>query len=329
MLTRRTTSLLFAALAIAALAPAANAQGRPAHPSATSSVPLATALTGPARDAYTAAKLLMVNNDFQGALTKFQQAYDLSKDPRLLFNMAICEKDLHAYARMQRLLEQYEREAGDAMPADQRALVDSALAAIKGLVGAVKVTLSADGATVALDGESVGTSPLNGPILVDLGKHTLSVHMTGFEPVEKALDVSGGGVTEVVLALTPTPHLADVTIAAEDGAAVAIDGKVVGSGQFHGQVASGPHTVRVTEGGKVAFVSEVVLRDGETRTLEVTLREDRHPLIWPWVVGGVVVAAGAVVGGYFLFQPSSTTTAVPPGKLGVGSVQLSSVSRLR
>jgi hypothetical protein len=314
-------------LALAALAPPARAQ-RPARPP----VALADVLTGAAKDAYNAGKLLLVNSDFQGALTKFQQAYDLSKDPRLLYNMAICQKNLHAYARMQKLLLQYERDAGAAMAPDQRVLVDSALAAIAGLVGAVQITLvpagASDGATVQVDGEPAGTTPLRDAIIVDLGKHTIRVQKDGFDPLERTVDISGGGATQVSLTLAATVHDADLTVAAEDGATVSIDERVVGSGQYHAKVPAGPHAVRVTEPGRLPFSTELVLRDAETRTLEVTLREDRHALIWPWVVGGVVVAAGAVVGGYFLFQPSNTTTPVPPGKLGVGSVQLSSL-RLR
>ena len=42
-----------------------------------------------------------------GAYAKFGQAYDLSKDPRLLFNMAICMRNQHDYARMQGLLVRY------------------------------------------------------------------------------------------------------------------------------------------------------------------------------------------------------------------------------
>ena len=82
--------------------------------------PLSQALTGPARDAYTSAEILSRNNDFAGALSKYRQAYELSKDPRLLFNMALCERSLHAYARMQSLLVQYKREAATSIGADER-----------------------------------------------------------------------------------------------------------------------------------------------------------------------------------------------------------------
>ena len=318
---RRTRIALAVVLACNLLASTSLAQTRGTAVAAPPT--LKETLHGPAKDAYDSARLLLANNDFAGALAKFQQAYDLSKDPRLLYNMAICSKNMRGYARMQTLLEQYERDAGASMTPDERAAVDTALAAIKGLVGALKLTVSPNGATVLIDGATVGTSPLKDPLFVDLGAHTLSVRLPGFESVEKQIGVEGGSVTELSIALTATAHVANLVISADEAATVLIDGKVTGNGKYHGKIASGPHTVRVTEPGKVAFQSDVDLRDGETRTLEVTFEDEKHggPL-WPWIVGGAAVVAGGVIGSYLLLKPSDTTTAPPLGKLG--GVQFSS-----
>ncbi|MGH7297676.1 MAG: hypothetical protein ACRELB_22250 [Polyangiaceae bacterium] len=81
---------------LVAFAPTALAQGgRPARPPAgapppTSVKPLAQTLTGDAKAAYDAAKLLVGDGDFAGAAIKFQAAYDQSNDARLLWNIAAC-----------------------------------------------------------------------------------------------------------------------------------------------------------------------------------------------------------------------------------------------
>jgi hypothetical protein len=325
------------AFGLALVAPAASAQvpqpppaARPAStvapaPPVPTPPSLADTLQGQARDAFGAARLLLANNDFQGALIKFQQAYSLSNDPRLLYNMAVCNKNIRAYARMQTLLEQYQREAGASMTPEEQTLVRSALASIKdmGLVGTVKLTIHPDGATVLVDGSPVGTAPLREPILVDLGKHTLTVRKDGFEPTDAPLDIAGGNVAELTFSLTATTHLASLGVTADDDAIVMVDGSRVAKGRYQGRLPTGKHVVHVTEAGKVPFDFEVELRDGETRTLDVTLREEQKKLVWPWVVGGVVVGAGLVVGGYFLLAPSSTTIVpVPAGNLTPGSVTL-------
>ena len=257
------------------------------------------------------------------ALTKYRQAYELSKDPRLLFNMAICEKNLRGYARMQSLLQQYRREAGSSISPDDRATVEGVLAATKNLVGAVRLATSEGGASVAVDGEPAGTTPLAQPLVIDLGKHVVVVKKDGFETFERAVEVPGGGEVTVNVTLVPQIHASHLVVATEADATIVIDNAVAGTGRFDGKLSPGTHDVRVTEPGKTPYKAEIELKDGEMRTVQVTLADERHGgALWPWLVGGAAVAAGAAVGGYFLFKPRDETASVPPGKLGAAQFSL-------
>jgi hypothetical protein len=111
----------------------------------------------------------------------------------------------------------------------------------------------------------------------------------------------------------------------DDEATLIIDDKVVGKGQFDAHLAPGMHRVRFTAPGKEPYQADIGLRDGEVRTLDITLVSQRHAVIWPWVVGGAVLAAGAAVGGYFLLKPKETTEPFPTGP--AGSVQFASFGR--
>ena len=267
--------------------------------------PLDQALQGPAHDAYTYAKVLFENGDFQGALAKYRQAYEQSKDPRLLYNMALCERNLRAYARTQGLLQRYKSESGAALSGEQKASIDAALSAIQNLVGKVTLNVSEAGATVTVDGETVGETPLATPIVLDLGKHPISVRKPGFEPAEQSFEVTGGGEATVAIKLVAQAHLAHLTIVADNAATVVIDEKTAARGRFDGPLAPGTHDVSVTESGKTPYEAQVDLRDGEARSVELTLQDEKHTnAIWPWVVGGAAVAAGAAVGGYLLFRSS-------------------------
>jgi hypothetical protein len=326
------SSRLAAALAIAlslSAAPARAQTPEPVGPAQSTPSSLGDSLQGSAKEAYESASLLLRNNDFAGAITKFQQAYDLSKDPRLLYDMAVCHKSLHAYARMKTLLERYEREAGVRMPVDARARVDAALAAIAKLVGAVKLSVLPDGATVLLDGAPLGTTPLAEPAVVDLGMHTLSIHKEGYEPVEQPVDVAGGSVADLKVTLAPAgARLAELVVKTDEAATVGIDGRIGATGRYQEKLPPGSHTIRVIEPGKISYQADVELRPGETRTMDVTLQDEKHTVSWPLIAGGVALVAAAVVGGYFLLDSSSTTTTTTPVPAGkVGGVQLSSVRR--
>jgi hypothetical protein len=287
--------------------------------------PLVESLQGSAKDAYTSARLLFDNNDFAGAVTKYEQAYGLSKDPRLLFDMAICQKNLRDYARMQNLLRQYVREAGNAISAEDKSAVEGALAAIKNLVATLKFAVSEAGATVVLDGDLIGVTPLGGTRSVNLGKHTIVVKKAGFDKVEKTIDVVGGSEMEVAVTLSPEVHLAHLVVATDALATIVIDNATAGKGRFDGQVYPGAHEVRVTEPGKVPYKADIDVRDGETRTLQVTLSDEAKKAIWGWIIGGAVIATGAVVGGYFLFKPKDEKLPVPQGEFG--NVPFASMTR--
>src|SRR5262245_19046704 len=97
-------------------APISYAEGAPAH-----AAPLSEALTGSAKAEYDAGKILYADGDYAGAALKFGSAYDLSKDPRLLWNMAGAEKNHRHYARVEQLVKRYVSESGAAVNEADRA----------------------------------------------------------------------------------------------------------------------------------------------------------------------------------------------------------------
>jgi hypothetical protein len=201
----------------------------------------------------------------------------------------------------------------------------------------VKVTMDGEVLAERLDGTSLAIDP---------GEHSFRFETPGQEPVTRRLLIqeaqkdrhevivfgtgtalAGSAVAQpAALAGSTVVEPATLAITTDVDATVSLDGSVVGKGRYREKVPSGSHIVRVTETGRLPFESQIELRDGETRTIDVTLREEKHGgLVWPWVVGGIAVAAGAAVGSYFLFQPSNKTTPVPSGTFGSGGTTLSSV----
>jgi hypothetical protein len=288
----------------------------PKPPAKTAAQVLAETLKGPARAAYDSARLLVTNGDFVSALAKFKEAYDTSNEPELLYDMAICEKNLKHYAHMQALLQRYLRDGGGRLTTAERAQVDGALDAIKELVANVRVTTNEAGAAVVLDGENVGTSPLDGTLQVDLGTHRVSVTKPDFKPAERTIEATGGQELDVTLDLVHEVHMGELVVKSDDDSTLFVDGNVVGKGEIDSRLAPGVHHVRITAQGKDPYQADVALRDGEIRTLDVTLASPHHRAVWPWIVGGAVVAAGAAVGGYFLLKPKDTEPAFPTGASG-------------
>lgn len=314
-------------------APAASVASAPvasaSAPAASASAPAATAsalgesLTGPAKQDYESGKLLFRDGDHAGALAKFTSAYDASKDARLLWNMAACEKNLRHYAKAVGLVRRYLREGDATLPAEDKADAAELVKVMEPFTAKLRITVSEPGAELTLDGESLGLSPV-APVVVDMGVRKLVVRKAGFEELTREIPVGGAAELAAEVSLVKIVHQGRLTIRAPKDATLTLDGRVVGSGTWSGTVASGGHTLRVTAPKMRLYQSEVVVLDKQTREVGVTLEAEPSKGLpgWVWVAGGVAVAGGLATAGYFLFKPSPAYDG-PPGNLDPGVVQAS------
>ncbi|MEO6601590.1 MAG: PEGA domain-containing protein [Polyangiaceae bacterium] len=295
----------------------------PAAAEPKAAAPLSQSLSGEAKSAYESGKLLVDDGDFAGALTKFKRSYDVSKDARLLWNMAVCEKEQRHYARAATLVSRYLKEGGALISVEQRRSATDTQNALRAFYSSVKLSGVRDGATVLVDGVTVGFTPLAEPLLLDLGTRRVRVEASGYEPFEKSIDVSGNNQLEVPVVLTAAaaaaagvvPPRLSVTSAGERDI-VSVDAKVVGSRHWEGVLSVGEHTVRVTAAHKKPYEIQLQLSPGTSRSLQVALEDEGHrSTLWYWVAGGATLTAGAIVGGYFLLKPKEEPGTHPTGAL--------------
>lgn len=281
--------------------------------------PLSESLTGESRQAYDAGKLLFEDGDPAGAITKFKRAYELSKDPRLLWNMAVCEKEARHYASAARLVARYLNEGGNRLTPENRSNAEATRDALRGFYSELTLKALPAGARVTIDDVSVAPALLTAPIPVDLGQRRVRVELEGYEAFERAIDVPGATPVELQVTLTKAVHSASLSVASsgkED--VISLDGKAIASGHWQGTVTPGEHVVRVTGPGKKPYEVRFQLANKASRSLQVSLEDEakRGGALWPWLVGGAAVAVGAGIGGYFLLKPEDKQAPMPDGKLG-------------
>jgi hypothetical protein len=255
-----------------------SAAGAPPAPSATPGPkPLSDTLTGDAKAEYDAGKLLVGDGDFVGAEVKFKSAYDHSNDPRLLWNIAACEKNQRHYARTLSLLRRYVDEGGslvtDADRAEAKALVET----IESFTVKLTIAVSEAGADVVVDDENVGSSPLPSPVIVDIGTRKIVVRKAGFKESAQTVPVGGNAEARLDVTLLPELHEGRLSVTTLAGASVLIDGQRVGVGHFEGKVRSGGHTLRVEAEGMHPYQSEVTIADDENRSVDVPLEKEYVP----------------------------------------------------
>jgi hypothetical protein len=285
-------------------------------------VPLAESLAGQAREDYRSATLLYGDGDYPGALVKFRSAYERSGDPRLLWNVAACEKNLRHYARVLAIVQRYQRDTAGRLGEERRQEAEALVRAVRALVSSVHLDVDQPGASVFVDDERVGTTPLAEPLLVDLGTRRVRIARRGFKEQIVRQDFAGGSEVTLSLTLTPAPREGRLIIDAGGTGTIGVDGRVVGEGRWEGSLPSGTHSVRVAAPGFRPHTAELVLGEGESRSLYVSLEAERtrgSPLLW-WGAG-LLVAGGLGTGAYFLFRPAGGA-AIADGTLSPYKIQL-------
>src|SRR5688572_29785855 len=107
---------------------------------------------------------------FSDAAREFEEAYRLSQRAELLYNMG---KSYDGGGDHARALGAYRRFMKAVLESPDRAIVQKRIEALSRLVGRVTITSDVEGASITLDGISVGTTPLPEPIEVNPGAHNV------------------------------------------------------------------------------------------------------------------------------------------------------------
>ena len=161
---------------------------------------------------------LLRQGEYTGALSRFQEAYDLVHSPKIQYNFGLAYMGLGRKADAIEAFETFLNEALDASP-DLRANAERHRSTLATQTGALVVTCDTDGAEVSVDGRARGVTPLQTSIRLDPGPHQLVVEKQGSPPYAEKLTIEGGKRVTVeaklvVVAAAPvTPPLAPPVLA--------------------------------------------------------------------------------------------------------------------
>ena len=330
-LSRPSVSVLFVTSALVTLPAAAQSSGghkpapqksaSPTDAKASGSSTAARAsldqsLAGDARAEYDSALLLYEDGDFAGASLKFQRAHALSNDPRLLWNAAAAEKQLRRYARMYLLVSRYLKDGSTLLtPAEKQDATDL-LRTVEQFVAPLTVNVNEPGAELLIDGAPVATLPSADPLVVDMGSRKFVVKKAGFRDFSVEREVVGGKPLTLDAKLEKDLKVGTLRVTAAPKDMIRIDGRVVGTGEWQGQLSAGVHSLSVTSEGKSPYQTDVAIETGQLTTHRVSLENkslgnERAGFgSLPWVAGGVALVALLGVGAYFAFRPDDPP---PPG----------------
>ena len=172
MKTTRTIGLAVAGILLALSAPAA---AEPTDTSIDEDIELGVTLREAGRD--------------QEALERFEAAYRRSKEPRALAQIALAEQALGRWVAAEQHLTEALASSDPWIQARSRPL-RRALAKIKSMLASLTVVIpGVDGATVVVNGQRRGTTPLPAAISVVAGRVVIEVSAEGYLPLTHRIEL--------------------------------------------------------------------------------------------------------------------------------------------
>jgi hypothetical protein len=275
-------------------------------------LPLGQSLPADAKRDYDAGRLLFEDGDFATALLKYRAAYDTTHDARLLWDVAVCQKSLRHYTEALATLTRYLAEGGDLLAAQDRKDAQDLSRALRPFTTAETIRVNEPGAEVSVDGQVVGTSPLEAPVTLDIGMRRVRVSKEGFRTWDQPVPVGGSASTTLDVRIAPAVGHLEMHV--PDGAVVEVDEREVGRGpRVLLDLAAGAHALRVTAPRMRPFVTDVVIEDGKSRTLDLTLEPEAAPSSEVHVAVGCGSPDPLGQEGLAVFFDDATESALPLG----------------
>lgn len=274
-------------------------------------------LTGEARTEFEQGKELFEHEDYVTAHAKLQRAYDISRNVRILWNLAACSAKQKRYALAIAEVDRYLLEGAGKLSPEQTERARQFIVGLRGLVAEATFSVIPVGAKLSID--RVARGLLGSPVLVllDLGEHTVQLEKDGFESLRTTIDVTQVGPSSYPFKLVETVKTGHLVVNSDLDALIEVDGKPTAKGAFDGNLPVGSHRIRISAPDRDAHEAIVEIHDGRTKDLTVTLVQTRRESAawWHWAVGGAVAAAGLGVGGYLLFRPTDSVAGPIPGSI--------------
>jgi hypothetical protein len=265
--------------------------------------PIRDSLPLEARGHWDAGVALAQRKNWDGARTSFKAAYDISKNPRVLFNIGVAEKELGRYAAA---LENFKRELAEGkgqLAADEEANVRTTIAGLEKFVAQLTINVSEKDAEVFIDNDKVENAKLPGPLTVQLGERRVRAVKPGFAEAVESIQLAGGGSGTVTLKLQPLVKTArvNVSVVGPANAVVKVDGKEVGPAPYAGQVivTADPHQFSAEAPGYVTATQSAIVKDGEVLNLTLQLAAEQEKgklLVLARPDGASIEIDGKVVG---------------------------------
>lgn len=230
--------------------------------------------TAALKKAWDDGKELRDDDKWEPARVQYEAVYRQTQNPRVLYNVGICWKELGHFAQA---LGAWEKQLAnrDKLPPDEAKRAETSIEVVRPFVTTLELTANETGATLSIKGMEIGKTPFLGTIPIDVGKNEIQLEKKGFITVMKTIDVPKGKPMKLELELVPAQKMAKVSlsVAGADAATLFMDGSELGPAPYTGEVPVGKHTFEARQKGYVTAIQTSVVEYGESVRITLSMVE--------------------------------------------------------
>ncbi|MEZ4475579.1 MAG: PEGA domain-containing protein [bacterium] len=185
------------------------------------------------------------------------------------------------------------------------------------------------GAVIVVDGEVVGEVPMEAPVTLKPGSHTIKVQKPGHADYIDTFKVTARKPTILEIDLLPVAGILRFE-STPAGATVVIDGRQLGETPYQGELPPGQRVVELRLPGYTVYRREFLVRAGETYPLAADLvpmpEIPPDDLVTPWyghwwVWAGAAALVGGVTAAVLLSDDGRDTPPNPPYLLDIDPIR--------
>jgi len=157
---------------------------------------------------------LAAQGGYEAALQQFNQAYAISPQYAVLYNIGQAEVALDRPTEAIATFSAYLREGQDRLPEARRQQVRALIAVLQSHLAELSIATDRPNAQVSIDGRQIGATPLADSIHLAPGAHQVSIVLEGAAPVIRTVVLRDAEHQTIVLEL-PSPAATSATSAAD------------------------------------------------------------------------------------------------------------------
>lgn len=132
---------------------------------------------------------LLHNGQYEDALQVFERIYSQNNHLLSLWNMAVCKANLRRFTEALDDINLYLRLSGSDIKEEDRVAANQMITQLRNRLGFLKVKTNLDGASVLIDGNKIGITPIENNINLMPGPHKILIEKTGYFSYEREFEI--------------------------------------------------------------------------------------------------------------------------------------------